>query len=223
MKLWLTLASATILACSLGTAAKAAVSWDFIITAAINTLCPECPATVPTRGGSLTVSDEAFLRGSLFYSYYVEDPPFPDSDSELPRAVVTGDNNFSLAMGIDILLPINPSVIGWNNFGDVGSIDLSFSLEGGISGSIFEKNQFADISMIIADGAVTQARWGSDWFVPGCAPHVQCIIDGYWQLTTPLPIPEPPSVGILAGAVAMLGLLKRQTTTRRRARRLLCE
>jgi hypothetical protein len=70
--------------------ARADVSWEFIITAAIDLGGPCCgPEPLPALGGGLIVSDAAFLRGSVSYSWMI------DSNLDLSAA---GDTDFSLGL-----------------------------------------------------------------------------------------------------------------------------
>jgi hypothetical protein len=184
--------------------ARADVSWDFIVTAAATPDGSVDPLSV--GGGGLTVSGAAFLRGSVSYSYFV------DSNGDL---FVTGDTDFSLDLPSIIGEPLfSPGVYPGFQSTVFASIDLSFSSDGKISGDIIStwvSGGTRDVAMSIENSVVTHARWGSDGGVPGCGMRPCSLIDGYWQLTNPLPqrIPEPSPLSILLGAITVLGLLRR--------------
>jgi hypothetical protein len=195
--------------------ARADVSWDFTVTAATDLSCPGGCAPghpLPVIGGSLTVSDAAFLRGNVSYSYF--DDPFT---AEL---FVTGDIDFRLDLTGQIGWPsfapgVYPNFLNPAN----ASIDLLFSSDGKISGGITSfwiSGGTNDVIMNIGNSVVTDSRWSSDDWVPGCG-RSQCLIDGYWQLTSPLPqrIPEPSGLGILLGAIAGLGIMRRRAVLAR--------
>ena len=207
------LCSALVLTLLVVTPARADVSWDFILTAATSLSCPGCPLDpLPAIGGGLTVSDAAFLRGSVSYSH------FADGNGDL---FVTGDTDFSLGLSGQLvgwpLLPpgVHPGFLSPAS----ASIDLSFSSDGKISGGItssWVSGGTYDVTMSIEDSIVTDARWGSDFGSLGCGRH-QCLIEGYWQLTSPLPqrIPEPSGLVILLGAITGLGIMRRRAVLMR--------
>jgi hypothetical protein len=196
--------------------ARADVSWDFIVTAATDLGCPSCPVDpLPAIGGVLTVSDAAFLRGSVSYSH------FHFNDDPDDNFFVTGDTDFSLGLsGSFISLPLLPPGV-YPGFGEpaIASIELSFSSDGKISGDIFSiwvSGGTNDVTMSIENSIVTDAIWGSDGGALGCGTS-RCLIDGYWQLTSPLPqrIPEPSGLAILVGAITSLGIMRRRAVLAR--------
>lgn len=185
---------------------RADVSWDFIVTSAVNLSCPGCALfPVPATGGSLTVSDAAFLRGSVSYSYNVD---IDLNDPSLFDGHVTGDTDFSLTVGAFGLLPL-PAGVGFSvgQWGNHASVNLSFSQNGTLNGSIAGDTNFDNIIMSIMGGAVIDAFMASDLAVPGCGDFAACRVNGYWQLASTLPMPEPSSLGILLAAISVLGML----------------
>jgi hypothetical protein len=197
----LNLFSALVLTLLVVTPARA-VSWDLIVTSAVRSSCPDCPFTplIPL-GGQLTVSDELFLRGDLFFSHTGS---FGTSDP----ATIIGDTDFSgilFNVGFDMLSVI-PSLT------HEVFVDLSFSENGGLSGSIYISTVHDTIRMSMSDSVIIVAEIGSDISSNGCGGSAVCMIEGYWQLTSALPqrIPEPSALGILAGAITVLGILRRR-------------
>jgi hypothetical protein len=181
--------------------ARADVSWGFIVTSTVNLGCPSCPPpSLPVTGGFLTVSDAAFLRGSLSYSHVVLEP-------DEPNVVITGDTDFQLSLGSDTELPISPLRLGSGN----GLVGLSFSSNGEISGHIENAISSGGLSMDISSGGIVAHSFlHSDGWIPGCGDFTQCFIDGYWQLTSSLPqrIPEPSPLSILLCAITGLGIMR---------------
>lgn len=197
---------------SMETAAHANVSWDFIVTSSVNSLCPGCPPQfpLPAFGGSLIMSDAAFFRGGLSYFY--------EADRHTDTIVAVGDTDFSLSLGT-FDLPLDPGLLSLPGITDllsIGGVGLGASSAGKLSGHISINTFIDNIEMDISDSIVTGANWASDNAVPGCDTFTQCEIDGYWQLTSPLPVrvPEPSGVSILLlwGTIAVLGLCGRHTT-----------
>jgi hypothetical protein len=184
--------------------ARADVSWDFTVTEAATWVGAVDPASVGS--GILTVSDAAFLRGSVSYGYSID--PFNED------LHVTGDTDFFLGL---------PGQLAWPSFdpgvypvagGGRASISLIFALDGEISGNItgtWTAGGTIEVYMNIQNSVVTDASWGSDGGVPGCGAHACSLIAGYWQLTSPLPeqvsapVPEPGTLVLLGGMLGLLG------------------
>jgi hypothetical protein len=106
---------------------------------------------LPTLGGELTVSDDLFLMGNLSYSYtgYVGDLRPPE---------IIGDTDFNLQLSSADPLPFNVLSNLFHN----GLVELSFSREGEISGSIYINTWHDYITMSINDSTVIDAEKGSD-------------------------------------------------------------
>jgi hypothetical protein len=194
------------------TPARADVSWDFIATS-IDRDCPSCcpscpPPHVPMVVATLTVSDAAFLRGSLSYSYV--------GNHNTGEITSIGDTDFYFNYFFYFPLPIDPI----NFFVNGGAVELSFSSNGEISGSIFDSTPMSDIRMVIYDSNVDDAFFGEDGgdiAVCGQSGSQTCLVDGYWQLTSALPqrIPEPSPLSILLGAITGLGIMRQRAVLAR--------
>jgi hypothetical protein len=194
-------------------AARADVSWLFIVTEATDLRCPTChPFPVPVDGGALTMTDAAFFRGGVSYFY--------ESDRDTETINAFGDTDFNLHLGV-FPLPLDPSWLSGSTESLFnGQVNIGVSRDGKLSGSVLHNTSIDNIDMGIDNGIVTDARWASDSGIPGCGDFTQCVVSGYWQLTSALPtrVPEPSTTGILAAGIAIFGLLRWRRPFARQAR-----
>jgi hypothetical protein len=193
---------------------RADVSWNFIVTASTDLGCPSCPPPpLPsTGGGSLTVSNAAFLRGSLEYSYVIVFNPDQTIGADIAR-----DADFHLMMGSEPRLPTIPQVnYSENSLNERGMIDVSFSADGTLNGIIGIHSTQGNVDMDIINSVFTDTYWDSDGFVPGCGGFTQCRISGYWELTSALPqaVSEPSSLTLLLSGIIALGMRRRNRNRR---------
>ena len=92
-------------------------------------------------------------------------------------------------------------------FGDlsIDPPDVAFDYYDGSSNYLAFDGMFGPGGIFLTDG-------------PSICFDSGCYFDGYWQLTSATPVPEPASFGLLASGVAGLAVLRRRKPARRRER-----
>ena len=180
--------------------ARADVSWNLVATSAVDsTSGMPLPLSSTTIGG-LTVSDAIFLRGGLSSSY---------TGDFLSTGEITfiGDTDFNLNLGNYPAPMSGPSTFYMGDF-----IELVFSLNGEITGTINNNTISNDFYMEMFNNIASGIFNNDGPFICG-GGMTNCMVDGYWQLTSALPlqVPEPSGLAILVGAIAILGMLRRRS------------
>jgi hypothetical protein len=193
--------------------AKADVSWEFITTSA-TPLCCSSPSQDFILSSVLTVSDEAFLRGGVHYSYTGGSIDPSDLVQEF------GDKDFRFTLSITSF-PLGSAPATLYGYGEA---NFSFSKNGKLSGGVTNRDWQEWFDMTIEDNKVTGATLFSDYV---WTPYE---IDGYWKLVHanhPLPkqpkdkaqladataIPEPGTLSILLASLGVLLYVRRRSTS----------
>ncbi|MGE0260690.1 MAG: PEP-CTERM sorting domain-containing protein [Alphaproteobacteria bacterium] len=199
---WLSLVVLATAALFYTTAAQADVSWNLIVTDTARV--PGSgglyrPSLLPAVGAILTVSDAVFQSGELFFSFFV-------NDRDTWKITIDGTTDFSLETKLFFTnpeLPLDPAVPHPSLLN--GNIDVMISPTGELDGAININTTMINLNLGFANNIMRDSFLASDGpFI--CGDFSQCTIEGHWELTSALPVPEPSTASVLLAAIAVFGL-----------------